>query len=157
MVIKLRQPPLQSMILWDTETGVCIQSFMGHTDSIGSVVFSPEGNLAVSASDDKTLRLWSTSTGQCLTVVQGFRGIRNVAWGTQSDANHLIAGFEDGSVAMWQMIDDDGCCNVKLLWRASTGVLTVMDVSIQDVQGLSPLNRQLLGQRGAVGEPIHHF
>jgi hypothetical protein len=33
----------------------------------------------------------------------------------------------------------------------------VEDATIQNVQGLSQLNRQLLLQRGAVGEPIHRL
>jgi len=35
----------------------------------------------------------------------------------------------------------------------TNGMLTVTDASIEDVQGLSGLNKELLRQRGAIGEP----
>ena len=42
---------------------------------------------------------------------------------------------------------------MRLCWSVTNGLLTVTDASIQDVRGLSRLNKELLKQRGAVGEP----
>jgi WD40 repeat protein len=46
------------MILWDLETGQRLQEFTGHDDSVFGVDFSPKGTHILSASKDKTLRLW---------------------------------------------------------------------------------------------------
>ena len=53
------------------DNGTCVQAFKGHTQGIRSVVWSKDCSRALSASEDKTLRLWDTATGQCLRVFEG--------------------------------------------------------------------------------------
>jgi hypothetical protein len=58
---------------------------------------------------------------------------------------------------MWQVIEDGDLCHVRLRWSTSSGKLTLGGACIQDVRGLNNLNKQLLEQRGAVGEPVHQL
>lgn len=44
--------------LWDVATGKQLMIFAGHTDGINSGYFSRDGKTIVTASDDKTARLW---------------------------------------------------------------------------------------------------
>ncbi len=44
---------------------------LGHTDSVRSVVFSPDGLRALSGSADKTVRLWEVATGRAVRVLEG--------------------------------------------------------------------------------------
>lgn len=60
-------------------------------------------------------------------------------------------------MGMWDVEADKDHCHVSLCWMTAKGVLDVKDATIQDVHGLSRLNKQLLKQRGAVGEPVHRF
>jgi WD40 repeat protein len=46
-----------SLKLWDL-AGNCLQTFVGHTTEVLSANFSPDGNQIVSASWDKSLKLW---------------------------------------------------------------------------------------------------
>ena len=43
---------------------VCVFVVEGHTDSIQSVTFSPNGKRIVSGSGDTTVRMWDTETGK---------------------------------------------------------------------------------------------
>ena len=42
--------------VWDLKTGECKQVLEGHTDWVRSVGITPDGNTAISGSDDKTVR-----------------------------------------------------------------------------------------------------
>src|SRR5438045_70941 len=47
-----------------------IRILVGHSNGVNSCVFSPDGKLLVSASEDTTLRLWDVETGDCLRIFQ---------------------------------------------------------------------------------------
>ncbi len=42
----------------------------GHTDSVPMVLFTPDGKQVISASKDKTIRIWNTATGEMLRVLR---------------------------------------------------------------------------------------
>jgi WD40 repeat protein len=52
---------------WDA----CCSVLEGHSDQVNAVVFSPDGQLLASASDDGTVRVWETTTGTCRSELVG--------------------------------------------------------------------------------------
>ncbi len=140
--------------LWSVAEKKPLHTFEGHTNSVTSVALSPDGQTLASGSDDATVRLWSVTSGQYLTVIQGFNGtVNSVAWQTTAEGVWLATGGDDKAIRCWQVHREGEACHVTLCWASAQTTLTAPDMCIQDVIGLSPLNTQLLKQRGATGEP----
>jgi WD40 repeat protein/uncharacterized caspase-like protein len=52
------------------DTPLLVLNVGGYTDTIGSVMFTPEGRELISVSGDKTIRFWSLKTGETLRVLR---------------------------------------------------------------------------------------
>lgn len=58
--------------IWNVSMGREIHTLTGHTASIRTIAFSPNGKILVSGSWDKTLRFWSVATGEEVSTLIPF-------------------------------------------------------------------------------------
>jgi WD40 repeat protein len=143
-----------SVRIWDMATRECLYTLTGHTKGVTCVEYSSKGDYIVSGSENMTARLWDATSGQCRAVVESIdSSIQSIVWSTTSDVDCFVIGCYDGSVSMWQVVKSGDTCHVRQRWRTVNGELVLTDTLIQGVRGLSQLNKQLLKQRGAKGEP----
>lgn len=54
--------------LWDTASGQCLRTFVGHDNWVRALIFHPSGKFLLSASDDKTVKVWDLQTGRCVAA-----------------------------------------------------------------------------------------
>jgi F-box/WD-40 domain protein 7 len=49
----------------------CVHTLVGHTGGVWTSQVSEDGAIVVSGSTDRTVRVWSTASGECLHNLQG--------------------------------------------------------------------------------------
>lgn len=53
-------------------------SFNGHTNWVRCAKFSPDGRLITSCSDDKTIKVWDITSGQCVKTFNEIKGLLSI-------------------------------------------------------------------------------
>lgn len=97
--------------LWDpSDDYKNIRTLSGHDHSVSAVRFIPSGaagapgsgNLLVSASRDKTLRIWDVSTGYCVKTLRGHtEWVRDVC--PSPDGRFLLSAGDDQTGRLWDI------------------------------------------------------
>jgi WD40 repeat protein len=88
--------------LWNVYTRQVIGTFIGHTGSVISLAFSPNGRILASGSDDNTIRLWNVQTKQSSMTLQGTTdGVSSIAF--SPDGSILVSGGWDNAVRLWNV------------------------------------------------------
>ncbi|HEU5378317.1 MAG TPA: helix-turn-helix domain-containing protein [Ktedonobacteraceae bacterium] len=85
---------------WDIHLGQCIRKIRSYCSLLKDVVFSPDGKLVVSGSEENELRVWDVASGRNLKTLQAHTNrVRSVAF--SADGRMVASGSEDETIRIW--------------------------------------------------------
>uniref|UniRef100_A0A1B6CKQ1 WD repeat-containing protein 55 homolog n=1 Tax=Clastoptera arizonana TaxID=38151 RepID=A0A1B6CKQ1_9HEMI len=89
------------VLMWSLETFSLSLSFSGHLSCVNAVKFSPDGTKLVTCSDDKSFKVFDTTTGMQLFNKTLNEELKCLAW----DGYCLILGGFAGNLYIWDLIN----------------------------------------------------
>jgi WD40 repeat protein/DNA-binding SARP family transcriptional activator len=79
-----------------------VRRFIGHSDEVWAVAFSPDGLTALSGGKDSMVILWDVTTGQTIHRMAGHKGmVLGVAF--SPDGKTAISGADDKTLILWDV------------------------------------------------------
>jgi WD40 repeat protein len=93
-----------NIIVLDAMSGAELCTLRGHSKSIPSVGFSPDGSLIVSGSHDQTIRVWDITTGtEMYALTEGHTDfINSVAF--CPEGRRIVSASKDCTIRIWDTI-----------------------------------------------------
>ncbi|MCA2723233.1 MAG: protein kinase [Microcystis sp. M136S2] len=78
------------------------KTLTGHSESVQSVVYSPDGRYLASGSSDNTIKIWEVATGKQLHTLTGHSsGVLSVVY--SPDGRYLASGSQDKTIKIWEV------------------------------------------------------
>jgi WD40 repeat protein len=133
-------------------TGECLQIFRGHQGAVTAAQFTPDGQLIVSGSLDRTLKLWDVLTGQCDQTLVGHSDLiftllaASVQLADEPSARlTAFSGSLDESIKLWDL-------QANKCWQTLRTPRPYEGIKLEGTQGLTEAQWATLKALGAAPE-----
>jgi WD40 repeat protein len=93
-------PRYSRLTLSDSSTGELLDSLVGHNDEITAWTYSFDGSRIISASSDKTLKLWDACNRSEIATLAGHEGAVECCAFSHND-DRIVSGSKDGTLKLW--------------------------------------------------------
>jgi WD40 repeat protein len=121
LLTELRWPHLRELVRTTRVETSIARTLQGHEDTIWAVALTRDGRLAVSASNDKTLKVWDIETGQALWTLKGHKDqVKGVA--VLGESRRAISASIDATLMIWDLDTGEALRSLK---SHRTGVWSV--------------------------------
>jgi len=81
-------------------TGEHVLTYQGHTQTVRTVAWSPDGSRIASGGEDGTIQIWEAATGKLIATYREHNAnVLTLAW--SADRSYIVSGSADGMVYIW--------------------------------------------------------
>ncbi len=94
-----------SIHIYDANTYKEVIVLVGHTDSVLTIAFSPNGKRLISGSLDRTMRLWNTSSGKLIRIREEHTAPVNTVAFSANGKRFWSASCENNTIRSWNTRD----------------------------------------------------
>jgi WD40 repeat protein len=94
-----------SVQIREAGTGRFMADFKGHTDVLTSMAYSPDGRFLLTGSQDKSLKLWSITTGTIVRTIANAHDAYVYVVAYSPDGKKIASGSYDGTVKVWDAMN----------------------------------------------------
>ena len=101
--------------------GENIMNIIGHSSTVVSVVFSPNGKYLASGSWDNTIGVWSVSSGERIKTITNYSTVLSVVFSPNGE--YLASGSRNKTIEVWSVLSGE---RIKTLIGHSSAVLSVV-------------------------------
>jgi WD40 repeat protein len=103
-----------------------VRTLEGHTSAVYGVVVTADDRFAVSASGDKTLKVWDLATGQALRTLEGHTdAVHGVA--VTADGHFVVSASDDRTLKVWDCATGQTLFTLEGHTAAVYGVVVTAD------------------------------
>jgi len=87
--------------IWETATGQCIMTLIGHDNWVRGLQWHPEGKYLLSVSDDKTMRVWDLKQGRSIKTINDAHSHFVSCLDINVHSPYVATGGVDDSIKIW--------------------------------------------------------
>jgi len=110
----------------DPPGGPLLRTLEGHSSFVSGVAVTPDGKFAVSASADKTLKVWDLDSGRALRTLKGHSDdVTGVA--VTPDGRRAVSASEDRTLKVWDLDTGQALLTLEGHSDQVTGVAVTAD------------------------------
>lgn len=107
------------IVEWNIPEGSISRKFKGHISSIRSLDITPDSNYLVSASNDRQLKVWDITKGECVATLGDEILAAMVATRISHDGTKVYCGTYGGDIGVYDLK------SYKLLARKETNLISI--------------------------------
>jgi len=90
--------------LWHTPTARCVLVLKGHDNWVRDVAFHPNGLWLISASDDRSVRIWDLEHGRVVKTISDAHGHFVSCLAINPQGSVLATGCVDHTARLWECL-----------------------------------------------------
>ena len=149
---------VETIKLWNIPGERYTKVLEGHTDSVDSLVVTPDGKNIVSGSRDNTIKIWNMQSGECVRTLKGHTDAVNSV--ITQDGETIISRSKDGTIKIWDI--QSGEC-IYTIYNMNDGSTIIMfsdgyfNASEENIDKFIRIDDTSTSCRKLTKEEIEHF